>query len=83
MFAKFLLTVVAVVAVWLGFKYYARFVVGPGRRRAMPRPQPAVPNASQDQRPAGPVEDMTPCAVCGAYIPVRGAARCGRHDCPF
>ena len=83
MFAKFLLTVLAIAAVWLGFKYYARFVAGPARRRAMQRQHPAMSEHRQDQAPAGPVEDMTPCAVCGAYIPARGAARCGRHDCPF
>lgn len=30
-----------------------------------------------------PIEDMTQCKVCGAYVPAKGATRCGRADCPF
>jgi len=81
MLAKLFMTLLAVAAIWLGFKYYARFIAGPARRRAVPRSRP--PASEPDPPPAGPIEDMTPCAVCGAYIPARGARRCGRHDCPF
>ena len=32
---------------------------------------------------AKPIEDMAQCKVCGAYVPAKGATRCGRPDCPF
>lgn len=32
---------------------------------------------------AKPVEDMAQCKVCGAYVPAKGASRCGRADCPL
>lgn len=78
MFTKIVFTILAILAVWFGFRYYNRFIVGPTRRREMQRPAPP-PQAS----PTGPVEDMTQCAVCGAYVPAQGTRRCGRPDCPF
>ena len=32
---------------------------------------------------AKPIEDMAQCKVCGAYVPAKGASRCGRSDCPL
>ncbi len=32
---------------------------------------------------AKPIEDMMQCRVCGAYVPAKGATRCGRADCPL
>lgn len=84
MLAKLVLTILAVAAVWLGFKYYSRFVAGPARRRAMQRPPDATPERRHEAaETGGTVEDMTQCAVCGAYVPARGTPRCGRPDCPF
>lgn len=83
MFAKLFFTLLAIVAVWLGFKYYARFIAGPARRRAMERPREAVSERRERRETGGGVEDMMPCAVCGAYVPARGTPRCGRPDCPF
>jgi uncharacterized membrane protein YqiK len=34
-------------------------------------------------KPAQPIEDMAQCRVCGAYVPAKGATRCGRADCPL
>lgn len=81
MFSKLFLTVLSVFVVWLGFKYYARFVDGPARRRTVRSSRPPI--SEHRPEPSGVVEDMTPCAVCGAYVPARGTARCGRPDCPF
>jgi len=33
--------------------------------------------------PAKPIEDMAQCKVCNAYVPAKGATRCGRDNCPF
>ncbi|HYB09688.1 MAG TPA: hypothetical protein VEJ16_08460 [Alphaproteobacteria bacterium] len=29
------------------------------------------------------VEETVKCRVCGAYVPVRGVAKCGQPGCPF
>ena len=34
-------------------------------------------------KPVKPVEDMAQCKVCGAYVPAKGATRCGRDNCPY
>jgi uncharacterized protein len=39
--------------------------------------------AKTKNSPAKPVEDMAKCRVCGAYVPAKGATRCGRENCPF
>ena len=82
MLAKLFFTIVAIVAVWLGFRYYSRFVAGPARRRAVQRTRDAVSERRAEPQ-AAVVEDMAPCAVCGAYVPAHGTRRCGRPDCPF
>lgn len=81
MVTKLFFTILAVAAVWLGFKYYSRFIAGPARRRAMERRD--APAEAPARTAAGAVEDMTQCAVCGSYVPARGTPRCGRPDCPF
>lgn len=34
-------------------------------------------------KPPQQVEDMAQCKVCNAYVPAKGASRCGRPDCPL
>jgi uncharacterized protein len=41
------------------------------------------PRAAAKTKPAKPVEDMAQCKVCNAYVPAKGASRCGRENCPF
>jgi hypothetical protein len=42
------------------------------------------PKARADKNKAvRPIEDMTQCRVCNAYVPAIGASRCGRENCPF
>jgi len=43
----------------------------PGGRR--PEPEP-------DELEA---EEMIECRICGAFVPVKGAQRCERKDCPW
>jgi uncharacterized protein len=72
---KLLVLIAIIVVVWYGFKYVAR--TEEVRRHESRRKAPA----------AGPkrveAEDMTKCSVCGAYVAARGAAHCGRSDCPW
>lgn len=76
---KFLLLILAILAVWYGYRYVNRPKPGP---QAPPpaRPQPgAGPGAS----PAPRAEDMAACAVCGTYVAESTAKSCGRSDCPY
>jgi hypothetical protein len=41
------------------------------------------PSRRAKAKPAKPIEDMTQCKVCGAYVPASGAKSCGRANCPF
>jgi uncharacterized protein len=41
------------------------------------------PRAAAKTKAAKPVEDMAQCKVCNAYVPAKGASRCGRENCPF
>lgn len=68
-FAKILLLVAVVAAVWLGFKYLTR----------QSAPGPRV--KAKREADKGLVEDMVRCAVCGAFQ-ARAAGPCGRQDCP-
>ncbi len=83
MLNKILLTAVLIMAVWLGFKYWNKFVLGPYRQRQREMPRRRAPEARADEPPAADVEDMVACRVCGAYVPAKRTPRCGRPDCPF
>ncbi len=47
------------------------------------RGKPASKAGTAKNAAAKPIEDMAQCKVCGAYVPAKGASRCGRSDCPF
>lgn len=71
MFAKFLLTIAVVAAIWFGFQYLQRLAeLKHSRRpgRAVPRPGRAA------------ARDLVACPVCGVW---RVAESCGRGDCPY
>ncbi|TVR82738.1 MAG: hypothetical protein EA405_05975 [Rhodospirillales bacterium] len=89
--SQILLTVIVVIAVWRGYRWWdgvrrrerarldrmRRAVMGEGGgREAEPDPGPAP-------GPQGRTEDTIRCPVCRTYMPVRGAGRCDRSDCPF
>ena len=38
---------------------------------------------AKTSKPAKPIEDMTQCKVCSAYVPAVGASKCGRANCPY
>jgi hypothetical protein len=41
------------------------------------------PHNRAQAKPTKPIEDMTQCKVCGAYVPASGTRNCGRKNCPF
>ncbi len=72
---KLLLTVIAVAAVWYGFKVVARRVSGGGKLDEREPPQSAERRIE--------AEEMTACPTCGVYVPRDGARACDRDDCPY
>jgi len=84
---KLLFTVAVVAAVWYGFKWLGRMKRMHDRET---RDRLRRESRGGGSAPAGPsegaaadAEDMVECAVCGAFVPARGAKSCGRADCPY
>lgn len=81
MFAKFLLTIVAVAVVWFGFKYLQRVAELRARKEAprapsgdRPRFEPVADGES--------VQDLVKCPICHTFrSPKLGP--CGREQCPY
>ncbi|WP_341703406.1 hypothetical protein [Ferrovibrio sp.] len=76
---KFLLLILAILAVWYGYRYV---------NRPKPPPPPVPPAGTKPGTPpeaaAAPrAEDMAACAVCGTYVAESTAKSCGRSDCPY
>lgn len=74
---KILLIVLIIGAVWW---WYRRNQIKARERAELDRNQRT---GGAKGKPVKPVEDMTQCKVCGAYVPATGATRCGRDNCPF
>jgi hypothetical protein len=70
---KIVLIILAVIAVWVVFRWLNRAPSSLVRRqRPHPQPQPQT-------RPA--VEDLVACRLCGAYV--APGMRCGKTGCPL
>ena len=76
--SKLLVLVSIVAAVWYGFKFI-------GRLDKARQAKAALKMAGKDHGRAAAVEseEMERCAACGTYVAARGAASCGRDDCPY
>lgn len=72
-FWKLLLLVIVIAGVWAGVTIYKRSQ----RQREL-----AEQRARQKPPHLGHIKTVV-CRVCGTYVPERGAAACGRGDCPF
>ncbi|HEY1503341.1 MAG TPA: hypothetical protein VGF92_03525 [Stellaceae bacterium] len=85
-FTKLLLLAVLVLIVWYGFKYAARIeaVKQALRAEALRRREAAAVGRGGDiPRSARPVEDLVKCQRCGSFVAARGAANCGKPQCPW
>ncbi len=85
---KLLFTVAVVVAVWYGFKWVGRMKVirekqAKERLRREARGSGGSGVGGGASSASGEAEDMVECAICGAFVPARGAKDCGRGDCPY
>ena len=83
---KILFTIVAVLAVWYGYRWIGRVQA---RRRVELEEHMRRETRQTSKRGLGgsgataKAEDLIPCETCGAYVPERGARGCGRADCPY
>lgn len=77
---KLLLLAILILIVWYGFKYAARVeaVKKAVRAEALRRGV-----GGDMRRPKRPVEDLIKCQRCGAFVAGRGAANCGKPQCPW
>ena len=72
---KLLVTVVAVLVVWYGFKYMTRL----GGARAA---KVAAKEASTSSKRVE-AEDLVECRVCGSFVASATAGDCGQGGCPY
>ncbi len=82
---KILLTLFVIVAVWYGWRWFARYqALKATRARAVPPKTSAgdSPRAARAQARAEP-EETIECRACGAFVAASNATSCGRKDCPF
>ena len=82
---KILFTVVAVLAVWYGYRWMARVQA---RRRAeldehMRREMRQAKQGPGRSGGTTKAEDLVFCEPCESYVRARGARSCGRPDCPY
>ncbi len=81
---KVLFTLAVILIVWQGYKWLGRMQT---RRDAIAREnaRAAGRGGRSTAAAAAPAdaEDMVECAVCGAFVPARGAVSCGRDGCPY
>jgi len=85
---KLLFTIVAVMAVWHGFKLFARFQEErfENRNKVRKRSGPAASRGTANARPAAEEfdsEEMVKCPVCETYVSANAAVSCGRTGCPY
>ena len=74
MFTKIIFTIIVVIAVWQGFKIFARLQDQREKRAKMDQ-KPSAQDTTGD-------EDMVQCSKCDAYV-ARGAKSCGKDGCPL
>ena len=73
-FPKLLLLALIIAVIWYGFKMFSR-----GKDLANPRGPGGKDKVKQDKMPDS--VDMVQCSVCGDYV-AKGAAACGKDNCP-
>ena len=92
---KILLTLFVIVAVWYGWRWFARFqalkatraraVPPKGRAGESPRAHKDAGDSPRSARAQARVEpeETIECRACGAFVAASNAISCGRRDCPF
>ena len=80
-FAKLIVLIGLILAVWYGLKLVARIqsLHAAAQRRSAEDRRSTEARASAR---GSEVEELVKCGRCGSYVPARGASPCGRADCP-
>ncbi len=81
---KLIFTIVAVLAVWHGFKWFTRYQEDRLANRGNVRKSasPSAPRARAPE-PEFDSEEMIKCPVCETYVSASAAVSCGRNGCPY
>ena len=83
---KVLFTIVAVLAIWHGFKLFTRYQEDRKANRDKVGKGGGARNPSTSARSGGSeseAEEMIKCPVCETYVSSRSAVSCGRDGCPY
>jgi len=82
--AKLIFTVVAVLAIWHGFKWVTRYQQDRLDNQGKVRKAngAGAPSAAQSE-PEFEAEEMIKCPVCETYVSAKSAVSCGRDGCPY
>ncbi|MGH6982541.1 MAG: hypothetical protein ACREFC_15170 [Stellaceae bacterium] len=83
MLPKLLLLGFILLVAWYGVRFLTR--VGQMRDAMRRASEQAAMNARArgQAHPAIAAEDLVKCGTCGAFVPAKSAANCGRADCPY
>lgn len=81
--SKLLLLVVIAAAVWYGARWWRRLSVGRRAAEVRHARKGAPHGRAAADGPDLPTEDLVKCAVCGVYVPARGAPPCALPECPL
>ncbi len=81
---KLIFTIVAVLAVWHGFKWFARYQEDRfSDRDRVRRRSPTAPPHARAREPEIESEEMVKCPLCETYVSAKSAVSCGRDGCPY
>ncbi len=84
--AKLLFTIVAVLAIWQGFKLFTRYQEDRLANRGKVAKGRGAGGEKPSARSGGPeddAEEMIKCPVCETYVSAASAVSCGRDGCPY
>ena len=93
---KLIFTVLVIVVIWKGFKFFGRLQDIKIRtrktenlKRQAAQAAAQAGNMAQAKAAKGPdkasdrTEDMIKCPLCATFVVASGAEACGREDCPY
>ncbi len=83
MVPKLLLLALVLLLVWYGVRFVTR--VGQVHQALRRAAEQAAMNAQGRAQPLQAIatEDLVKCGVCGAFVPAKSTASCGRAGCPY
>ncbi len=86
---KLIFTVLVVIVIWKGFKFFGRLQDVKIRTRKDENLKRRSAVQAGNKAGKGPdknpdkTADMTECPVCATFVVASGAEACGREDCPY